>query len=462
MTSPITACTVPPGPARGDWSVIAMGTESDGVDETAMSFKVTGVYEGPGWYAAAPADGIFGSFAHSDLQSLAFASVPSSDCSLCINDDGLSGTVSCWGLETPAGSSYETGYIEYGSFTCPNAQAKPADAPTDPAPHSILRGDILCHYLGRLNCPGRPADADCASRSLQIMLNGPCAAEWNIWLDCIEGQRPSHFRCGGSGDDIATSDNACKTQRTALDTCRAQATGTAGRGGAGGTSGAGGAGGAGGQIHGTIGPRTTNSMPACYDQNNELGYPDASCTAPSPLAGIANRFDLVATLPDGSKRYLFAWPFDSGSEFSWSWSASSGGSASFTQKVRCGTISLSGVPSGTTTATGTSGPRLSITIDGVVYASQNAPASVTLTVPQPLGSPTYDDSLGPFFDLQVSGTLVASTVAPPSRDEWVTFTPEPVPSEEAMPTVTPPWFQPALFAPGAPEAVALGGVLSRM
>ena len=136
MTSPINSCTVPAGSARGDWSVVALGKESDGVDETAMSFKVTGVYEGPGWYAAAPADGIFASFAHGDVQSLAFGSVPTSDCELCINDDGLSGTVSCWGLETPAGSSYEVGYIEHGSFTCPNAQAKPADAPTDPAPRA--------------------------------------------------------------------------------------------------------------------------------------------------------------------------------------------------------------------------------------------------------------------------------------------------------------------------------------
>ena len=152
-------------------------------------------------------------------------------------------------------------------------------------------------------------------------------------------------------------------------------------------------------------------MPACREINNELGYPDASCTAPSPLAGIAQRFDLVATMPDGSKRYLTPWPFDYGSEFSWSWSADSLGSRSFTQKVRCGTISLSGVPTGTATVTGRSGPRLSITIDGVVYASQNAPASVTLTAPQPLGSPTYDDNSGPFFDFRVSGTLVASTGA---------------------------------------------------
>ena len=243
------------------------------------------------------------------------------------------------------------------------------------------------------------------------MLNGPCAAEWNIWLDCIEGQRPSRFRCGASGDDLATTDNACATQRTALDTCRAQSTGTAGRGGAGGSSGAGGAGGAGGQVHGTIGPRCTTCMPACWDINNELGYPAASCTAPSPLAGIAQRFDLVATMPDGSKRYLTPWPFDYGSEFSWSWSADSLGARTFTQKVRCGTVSMSGVPTGTATVAPGAGPRFSITIDGVAYTSQNAPASVTLTAPQPLGSPTYDGNSGPFFDFLVSGTLVASTGA---------------------------------------------------
>ena len=98
------------------------------------------------------------------------------------------------------------------------------------------------------------------------MLNGPCAAEWNIWLDCIEGQRPSRFRCGASGDDIATTNNACATQRTALDTCRAQATGTGGRGGGGRGGSAGspvaGAGGAGGApVHGTIGPRCTTACP---------------------------------------------------------------------------------------------------------------------------------------------------------------------------------------------------------
>ena len=371
-----------------------------------MSFKVMGAYEGPGHYAASLADGIFASFAHSDVQSLAFASVPTTDCNLCINDDGLSGTVTCWGLETPTGSSPRSAT---SSTVHSPARARRRSRRTQrriPPPQGLANGAILCHYLGRLDCPGRPADADCISRSQT------CPVEWNVWLGCIEDQRPSGFRCGAGGDELTTTNGACATQRTALDACRARTTGTGGGAGGGGSAGSGGAGGAGGApMRGTIGPRCTDCMPACSDINNELGYPDATCTAPSPLAGIANRFDLVATLPDGSKRYLTAWPFDSGSEFSWSWSADSLGARTFTQKLRCGTVSMSGVPTGTATASGSSGPRLSITIDGVAYTSLNAPASVTLTAPQPLGSPTWDQDWGPLFDFRVSGTLVASTGA---------------------------------------------------
>jgi len=63
MTSPVQACQV----GASDWSVTASGTEQDGVDQTTMSFSITGTYDGPGYYMGSLTQGISGSFSHSDF-----------------------------------------------------------------------------------------------------------------------------------------------------------------------------------------------------------------------------------------------------------------------------------------------------------------------------------------------------------------------------------------------------------
>lgn len=64
MTSPIQACQV----GESDWSLTASGEEQDGVDQTTMSFSITGTYEGPGHYMGSMSQGISGSF-RSSLRS---------------------------------------------------------------------------------------------------------------------------------------------------------------------------------------------------------------------------------------------------------------------------------------------------------------------------------------------------------------------------------------------------------
>jgi hypothetical protein len=219
MTSPIQSCHV----GTNDWWVEASGTEADGIDTTAMTFKIDGAYHGPGRYTGTSSQGISASFSHSDLGSVSFAAVPTSECELCINEDGLSGTVNCWGLETPAGSRLEVAYVTTGAFTCPDAAAKPASAPTAPMPVAALSGAaILCHYLSKLDCPGRPGDDECIQHSDRITMDGPCGPEWNTWLGCLEDQRPSQLRCG-TGDDLTVASGACSTELSALRACRAKA-----------------------------------------------------------------------------------------------------------------------------------------------------------------------------------------------------------------------------------------------
>jgi len=241
MTSPIQSCAV----GASDWSVSASGTEMDGVDETTMTFRVAGTYRGPGRYLGTLTQGISAAFSHDDVGTAVFASVPSSECDLCINDDGLSGTVNCWGLETPPGSNLEVAYIQGGAFTCPNAAPKPADAPTDPPGLAGLSGaQVLCHYLKKLDCPGRPSDDTCVSHSDAITVNGPCAAEYDSWLGCVGKQRPSQYRCD-NGDVLTVASGACTTELAALRSCRAVPSGAGGGGGSGGSGGGGGSSGAG-------------------------------------------------------------------------------------------------------------------------------------------------------------------------------------------------------------------------
>jgi hypothetical protein len=217
MTSPIQSCQV----GATDWAVIASGTERDGIDETMMSFRITGTYQGPGRYAGTLAQGISVSFQHDDVGAFAFATVPSSECELCINDDGLSGTVSCWGLESPPGSALETAYIESGAFTCADAQAKPASAPTDPPTLSGLSSTaLLCHYLKKLDCPGRPPDDTCIMHGDRISLDSPCAAQWDAWRGCLVHERPSDYRCG-TAETLTVASGACATELAAFNACRA-------------------------------------------------------------------------------------------------------------------------------------------------------------------------------------------------------------------------------------------------
>jgi hypothetical protein len=217
MSSPILSCEV----GAADWAVTASGTERDGIDDTMMSFRIAGTYQGPGRYVGTLAQGISVSFQHDDVGTFSFATVPSSDCELCINDDGLSGTVSCRGLESPPGSPLETGYIDSGAFTCPNAEPKPTSAPTDPLrPSGLSSTAILCHYLKKLNCPGRPPDDTCIMHGDRISLSSPCAAEWDAWRVCLIAQRPSEYRCG-TGETLTVASGACETELAALRACRA-------------------------------------------------------------------------------------------------------------------------------------------------------------------------------------------------------------------------------------------------
>ncbi|MEP6653256.1 MAG: hypothetical protein ABJA82_07850 [Myxococcales bacterium] len=134
--------------------------------------------------------------------------------------------MSCWDLEPPPGASTDIAYVRSGSFTCQGAQAKPADAPTDPRPGGGGLGGagdatVLCHYLAKLGCPGRPTDTMCLQHSTAISINGPCSNVWLTWLECAEAQSPSQFTCG-TGDDLVMSSGACAAELAALRSCRAK------------------------------------------------------------------------------------------------------------------------------------------------------------------------------------------------------------------------------------------------
>jgi hypothetical protein len=220
MTSPIQSCQV----GATDWALSASGEEQDGVDQTTMSFSITGTYEGPGYYLGSLAQGISGSFSHSDLGTQAFASSADSDCELCINEDGLSGMVQCWALEAKLEMGSAFAYIAAGQFTCAGALPKPADQPTVPPYVSpvggIPPGGIVCHYLEKLSCPGRVDYDTCVKDSDSEVLNGDCYGPWQTWLPCVNGLSPSEYRCGRDGQDLEMASGACESELTAVRTCR--------------------------------------------------------------------------------------------------------------------------------------------------------------------------------------------------------------------------------------------------
>ena len=220
MTSPIQTCQI----GASDWSVMAAGTERDGVDQTTMAFKINGTYHGPGYYAGSLAQGISGSFSHDDLGPQVYASVSTSDCDLCINEDGRSGVVKCWDLEATVGTGAAFAYIDSGQFTCPNAMPKPADQPTVPPQMSgvggIPPGAVVCHYLDKLNCPGRVDYDTCVKNSDHEVLVGQCYGPWETWLTCVNMQSPANYRCGRNGQDLEMISGACAAELAAVRTCR--------------------------------------------------------------------------------------------------------------------------------------------------------------------------------------------------------------------------------------------------
>jgi hypothetical protein len=217
MTSPIQSCTG----SGASWSVTASGTEEDGIDTTTMSFQIAGGYHGPGRYPGKLADGISVSFSHSDLD-VSFASVASSECEICVNDDGLSGTVQCRALESPLGSALELAHIPSGQFTCTGAAVKPSSAATTTRTFTSYSGSTwLCHYLEQLGCPEHTPPDSCVRTHDIILIDGPCSPETSAWQGCIGRERPSQLSCADyPGDDLVTATGGCETERTAMRDCR--------------------------------------------------------------------------------------------------------------------------------------------------------------------------------------------------------------------------------------------------
>jgi len=196
--------------------------------------------------------------------------------------------------------------------------------------------------------------------------------------------------------------------------------GTGGAGGAGGSggSGTGGTGGSAGSVAGagsggtagsplpTLGPRCAECETACVDETLIIPEQQETCTEPSLFAGLGVRFDFVVTMPDDSLRYLVDSPFDYSSDNYPSWSYDSLGARWYSQGMICGKVSLSGIGPGTVDPNSTS--RMEVTVDGTVYRSTVAPASVTLESGQATRGLT-DEDIGPIFDVLASGTLVADT-----------------------------------------------------
>lgn len=220
MDSPIQTCTLD----GASLSVRASGVESDGVDDTVMSIEIAGGYHGPGYYAGTPSNGLSASFSHSDI-GIAFASVSSTYCEICVNDDGLSGTLGCWGLESPSGSAFDLAHIAAGWFTCSGAQPKPATLPTTPREPLYFGGSSwLCHYLELLECPGRSPAESCVRTHDIIALDGPCSEESGAWSACIQGERPSEYRCAETpGDELVLTSGACATELSTMHQCRVDA-----------------------------------------------------------------------------------------------------------------------------------------------------------------------------------------------------------------------------------------------
>lgn len=169
--------------------------------------------------------GVRASFSHSDVGG--FASSDVTDCTICVNGDELSGTVSCIGLEGALGSFPIVSHISDGRFTCVGAAEKPASAPVVPAPPLP---SVLCHYIEKLGCPGAASVPECEAHLNEIVLRPlPCYVEYDRWSTCFSGSRPTEFMCGTS-DTLVLRGGACVTELTALETCRANG-GSAGNSG---------------------------------------------------------------------------------------------------------------------------------------------------------------------------------------------------------------------------------------
>ena len=221
MTSPIVGCQK----GAGSFVVSAMGEEQDEIDTTSMRFEITSGYDGPGVYEGRIQTGLNAAFSHSDVG--AFASTAVTDCKICVNGDELSGTVSCIGLEAPAGELPAVGHVPSGAFTCPGAAAKPESVAVTPA--QPLES-VLCHYIDKLGCPGATSVAACESHIADIGLEPlPCYVEYDRWGACFVGSRPTEFTCGTS-DTLELTSGDCATELTTLETCRANGGGGSGPG----------------------------------------------------------------------------------------------------------------------------------------------------------------------------------------------------------------------------------------
>jgi len=156
----------------------------------------------------------------------------------------------------------------------------------------------------------------------------------------------------------------------------------------------------------TLGPRCAECETACVDETVIIPEEQETCTEPSRFAGLGVRFDFVVTMPDDSLRYLVDSPFDYSSDNYPSWSYDSLGNRWYSQGLTCGKVSLSGIGPGTADPDSTG--LMEVTVDGIAYRSDIAPASVTLESGQVTRGLT-DEDIGPIFDVLAAGTLVAAT-----------------------------------------------------
>ena len=110
MTSPILRCER----GAGRLSVLAEGTERDGVDTTVMRIEIPTGFNGPGVYST-DAQTVAVDIYHDDVGG--FSNAAASRCQVCVGADGQSGSFSCSGLAAWSGSG--TMDVTSGVFACP-------------------------------------------------------------------------------------------------------------------------------------------------------------------------------------------------------------------------------------------------------------------------------------------------------------------------------------------------------